>query len=85
MKCFEYTITDEIGIHARPARKLSEAAKQYQSSIVVHSGGKSAEASRLIALMQMSVKCGQTVTVEIAGADEETAYEELLQFFRENL
>lgn len=85
MKSFEYTITDEIGIHARPARKLSEEAKKYQSKIIIKKNGQSVEVLKLMALLRLSVKCGQTVTVEVTGADETMAYEEMLKFFRENL
>ena len=31
MKTFEYTITDELGIHARPAGMLVKEAKKYQA------------------------------------------------------
>lgn len=85
MKSFEYTITDEIGIHARPARKLSEESKKYRSKIVIKKNGQSVEISRLMALMRLSVKCGQTVTVEVTGDDEVTASEEMMKFFKENL
>ena len=38
-----------------------------------------------MALMGLGVKCGQTVTVEITGADEEAACEGVMAFFKENL
>ena len=85
MKSFVYKITDEIGIHARPAGMLAREAKKYQSKIVMIKDGQSAEASRLIAVMALAVKCGQTVNVEISGSDEDTAYEGLKKFFEENL
>ena len=31
METFQYTITDEIGIHARPAGELAKLAKEFQS------------------------------------------------------
>lgn len=85
MKNFSYVIKDEIGIHARPAGLLVKEAKKYGSKIVLKSGGKSAEASRLMAIMGMGVKCGQTVEVEIFGEDEDIAYEGMKAFFEENL
>ena len=85
MKEFNYVITDEVGIHARPAGMLVKEAKKYESKIVLSKDGKSAEATKLMALMSLGVKCGDTVKVEITGADEETAYEEMTAFFKENL
>ena len=35
MKQFQYTITDHVGIHDRPAGLLVKAAKGFQSTITV--------------------------------------------------
>ncbi|MBA4699604.1 MAG: HPr family phosphocarrier protein [Ruminococcus sp.] len=85
MKKFDYVIKDEIGIHARPAGVLAKEAKKYKSKITLTTKGKSAEAIRLMAVMGLGVKCGQTVEVEIEGGDEETAYENIKTFFETNL
>lgn len=85
MKEFNYTIKDEVGIHARPAGLLVKEAKKYESKIVIMKEGKSAEATKLMAIMGLGVKCGQTVKVEISGADEESAYEGVKAFFESNL
>lgn len=85
MKKFEYVIKDELGIHARPAGLLIKEAKKYESKIVLSTDGKKAEATKLIAVMGMAVKCGQTVEVEVSGNDEETAVEGMKEFFEKNL
>ncbi len=85
MKEFEYVIKDEVGIHARPAGMLAKEARKYKSTIIIKQDGKSAEAVKLMALMGMGVKCGQTVSVEISGEDEEIAYEAMKEFFDKNL
>ena len=46
MKQFQYTITDPVGIHARPAGLLVKAAKAFQSSITVEKDGKTAAATK---------------------------------------
>ena len=46
MKQFQYTITDPVGIHARPAGLLVKAAKGFSSSITVEKGGKTAAATK---------------------------------------
>lgn len=85
MKQFIYTITDPVGIHARPAGLLAKAGKNYQSVINLQKGEKSANVTRLMAVMGLGVKCGDTVTVTAEGADEETAIAEMETFFKENL
>ncbi len=85
MKSFDYTITDEIGIHARPAGILAKKAKEYASKITITKGGKTAEAQKLMAVMSLGVKKGETVTVSAEGEDEEKAAADMETFFKENL
>ena len=85
MKNFEYTIKDELGIHARPAGMVVKEAKKYQSKITITKEGKSAEASKLMAVMSLGVKCGQTVQIAVEGPDEEDAAAGIQAFFEANL
>lgn len=85
MKQFTYTITDPVGIHARPAGLLVKAAKSFSSAITLEAGGRSAGATKLMALMSMGIKQGDAVTVTVEGEDEEQAAAAMEQFFRDNL
>ena len=85
MKSFRYTITDETGIHARPAGLLVKEAQKYISKIVLAVGEKQTEAKKLIAVMALGVKCGETVEVFIDGEDEEQAFFGMKNFFEQNL
>ena len=64
---------------------LAKESKKYESKVTVNKDGKSVEATKLMALMGLAVKCGDTVKVEVSGADEETAFEAMKQFFENNL
>lgn len=85
MKTFDYTIKDAVGIHARPAGLLVKAAKTYESEINITKGEKTVAATKLMMLMGLGVKCGDTVTVTINGADEEAAEKGMKEFFEANL
>lgn len=85
MKSFNYVITDAVGIHARPAGMLVKEAKNYESTVTIVKGEKKADAKKLMILMGLGVKCGEEITVEVEGADEEKACEALETFFKENL
>ena len=85
MKTFNYTITDPIGIHARPAGMLVKEVKNYESAVTIKKAGKSCDARKLMMLMSLAVKCGDEVTVEVSGADEDTACAALEAFFKANL
>ena len=87
MKEFTYTITDPADIHARPAGLLAKAAKGLDSTVTITKadGSKSAAATKLMALMGMGIKTGETVTVTVEGGDEEANAAAMEQFFKENL
>lgn len=85
MQSFTYTITEPVGIHARPAGLLVKEIKNYQSTVTVTKGDKSVNALKLMALMGMGIKCGDTVTVTVEGSDEDTTAPALKRFFETNL
>ena len=79
-------LTDPLGIHARPAGLLVKAVKALDSTVTIEKvGGKSAPANKLMALMGVGVKQGDTVVVTIEGGDEEASFQAMEQFFKENL
>ena len=85
MKQFAYVITDPVGIHARPAGMLVKEAKQFSSKIMLQKGEKSADATRMMSVMGLGVKCGDTLSVSIEGADEGAAAGAMQAFFQANL
>ena len=86
MKQFQYTIKDPNGLHARPAGLLVKAAKPLNSTITISKGdGKSANATKLMAVMGLAIKAGTTVTVTVEGGDEEANAQVMEKFFQENL
>ena len=85
MKEFFYTITDEIGIHARPAGLLVKKASEFQSDIKISKGEKSADAKKIFGIMSLAVKLDDKVKITVNGTDEERAATELEKFFKENL
>ena len=85
MKKFTYTIKDSVGIHARPAGLLAKKAKEFESVVTIDKNGKTAAATKLMAVMGLGVKCGDTITVTVEGADEDNAACEIEKFFSENL
>ena len=85
MRSFSYTVTDPVGIHARPAGLLAKEARRFVCEIKVEKGGARADAKRLIAVMGLAVKCGDEIKLTLDGADEDAAAEALEQFVKEHL
>ena len=86
MKQFEYTIKDPVGIHARPAGLLGKKAKEFEgTTVTIEKGDKSAAATKLMALMGLGVKCGDTIKFTVEGDDEEAAAKAIEEFMNANL
>ena len=85
MTTFDYTIKDELGIHARPAGLLVKEASKLASTVTMSNGVKNADAKKIMAIMMMAVKQGQTVTFTLEGEDEEAAALAIEAFMNENL
>ena len=86
MKQFTYTITDSLGIHARPAGLLAKAAKAYaDTTVTVTKDGNTVKATQLMKLMGLTVKQGNVVTVAADGPQEDEAIAAMEAFFKANL
>lgn len=85
MKEFKYVITDEMGIHARPAGLLVKAVKSYGSAIKMEKGGRCVDCKGIMGVMSLGAKKGDEVTLTFDGADEDAAYEAISKFMQENL
>ena len=86
MKSLNYTITDPVGIHARPAGLLVKEIKKFAGhTVTVTKADKSVNALKLMALMQMGIKKGDTVTVSVEGPEEESVCAAIEAFFKGNL
>ncbi len=87
MKKFEYTITDPIGIHARPAGLLVKEAQKFKCDIFIKNteNSKHGDAKKIFAVMGLGANTGTKVELTCDGEDEDTAIESLKIFFENNL
>jgi Phosphotransferase System HPr (HPr) Family len=82
MKTFEYTIKDELGIHARPAGSLVKEANAFLSTITIIKDEKQADAKKIFSIMGLGAKCGDTIIISAEGDDEDIAIAALETFMR---
>ena len=84
MKEFEFVVTDPQGIHARPAGLLVKEAKKFESNISVFKGARKCDLKKIFTIMALGVKQGETIKVQVEGADEEQAASAVEAFLKEN-
>ena len=85
IEAFEYTIQDPVGLHARPAGLLVRKAQEFPSDITLTCKGKSANLKKLLAVMGLGVRQGDTVTVTVEGENARAHADALRAFFQETV
>jgi phosphotransferase system HPr (HPr) family protein len=73
------TIRNALGLHARPAGVLSQAASQFSSSIYIQKGLMKVNAKSIMGIMMLAASRGTQLTIRAEGSDEEDAVEALSQ------
>lgn len=76
------TITNNIGLHARPATFFIQKANTFKSSIWIEKDDRKVNAKSLLGVLSMGIAKGMTITLIADGSDESSAInglEELIQ------
>lgn len=78
----EVTITNSIGLHARPATFFIQKANSYKSSIWVEKDDRRVNAKSLLGVLSLGIAKGMAVTLIADGQDEETALDGLIELIK---
>ena len=73
MKQITMTLTNPIGLHARPAAQMVKAAAKFKSKITLEGNGRKADAKSIIMVLGMGLRQNDVITISAEGADEEAA------------
>ena len=72
-------VTNESGIHARPAALFLQAAQSFQSNITVTRDGRTGNAKSLLGLLSLGIKKDSVITINAEGSDEKEAVAALVK------
>ena len=78
------TITNKVGLHARPATLFVQTAARFSASVRACSGSREADAKRILEVLQLGAAQGATLTVSADGADAPEAVSALVALVRNN-
>jgi phosphocarrier protein len=73
----EMTITNNIGLHARPATFFIQKANTFKSSVWIEKDDRRVNAKSLLGVLSLGIAKGMTVKLSAEGQDEEAAIEGL--------
>ena len=79
------TLTNELGLHARPATSLVRKASRFRSVIKIKCGDKEADAKSILGLLSLGARKGSGIDITVSGPDEEEAFAELCAFLAAGL
>lgn len=74
-------IHDELGLHARPAAKLAQAAQQFESDITIEYDNMTADAKSILDILSLAAGRGASLKVTCDGADASSAVKTLETLF----
>ena len=73
----EVTVTNTIGLHARPATFFIQKANTFKSSIWVEKEDRKVNAKSLLGVLSLGIAQGMTITLLADGSDEDEALQGL--------
>lgn len=81
MPSINIEITNQLGLHARAAAKLTKVASQYKCDIHIARGDRRVNAKSIMGVMMLAAGLGVTVTLDAEGDDAEQALDALATLF----
>jgi phosphocarrier protein HPr len=78
----EFTISNKLGLHARPSAQITQVATRYRSEVHIAKGARRVNAKSIMGVMMLAAGQGSVVVVDADGPDEAEAIEALGQLIR---
>ena len=69
----DFTISNKLGLHARPSAQLTQVASRFASEVWIAKGGRRVNAKSIMGVMMLAAGCGSVVSVDANGPDETAA------------
>lgn len=77
MQEFQFVVKNPEGMCVRFAGILMKQIKKYDCATMIGKNGRSVKVTNLYRIIDLDMKCGDTITVKTDGAQEIVAAEEL--------
>ncbi|MDQ0225196.1 phosphocarrier protein HPr [Metabacillus niabensis] len=70
-----FTITNDAGLHARPATALVNAVNSFTSEVNLEANGRTVNLKSIMGVMSLGISKGAEIKITATGSDEEAALE----------
>jgi phosphocarrier protein len=79
-----FVITNELGLHLRPAGLLVKAANKYDCDIMIEKDGMKVDGKSIIGITALHATKNATITIRACGHDADQAIEDLERLITSN-
>lgn len=73
------TVKNKLGIHARPAALLVQAAAVFTSEITLEKDGLAINGKSIMGVMMLAAEVGSVITVRVGGEDARDALDRIVE------
>lgn len=81
MKHKEVSVSNSLGIHARPAALIVKTAMKFSSAVYLVKDGTKADAKSIMSIMILAAGFNTKITIQATGSDEEEAVNTIAGLF----
>lgn len=74
----EITITNKLGLHARPAAQFVKTANRFEAEITVEKDGEEIDGKSIMGLMMLAAGHGSMLIISTEGAQAQEALDALV-------
>jgi phosphocarrier protein len=75
----QVTLTNQYGLHARPATLFVETANRFACDVLVVKDGQEINGKSIMGVMMLGAEKGTTLTIRTDGEDDEEALQALTE------
>ena len=80
----QFTVTNKLGLHARPAALFVQTANRFEADIEIQKEDLKADGKSIMGIMTLAAEMGSQIFIRAAGKDAEQALEALGKLIESN-
>lgn len=80
----DITVTNQVGLYARPATFFIQKANEFRSTLMVEKEERKVNAKSLLGVLSLGITKGSTITISAEGSDEHEAVNALCELIANN-
>lgn len=78
----QVTVSNKLGLHARPSAKVVQTASKFKSEIYLIKGNMTVNVKSMLGVMALAAEYGTELTLRVIGEDEKEAAQAIVRLFK---